>query len=185
MDSFESMRLLIETDILLTIKGDFILTLEDLCYRVIVREMGTVSQVSQGPYFYNLKPGEDVGSNDEIPGFEDIDGISQSDAASEKEDQRIEDGLGNEGCEVGLIAGTQHQQINEQTRTQLDSNFGKGSEQSVHEEVADSINSATRTKTANFSQNGWSDEVIKGYNHLSSLGPTVEVIQATNNEESV
>ena len=44
-DTFESMRLLIETDVLFFIEGDFILTIEDMGFRVIAREVGLVSQM--------------------------------------------------------------------------------------------------------------------------------------------
>jgi len=158
-DTLQRMRLLIETNILVRIDDDFILTLGDLRFRVIVREIGPASQILQRPHFSNPHPKEVADSNDELPGFGDIEKVCESDADSGKEGQMIED---------RSIEGVQLHHGNEHMVTQLNSNFGKGSEQPEIEEAADSINSVTRTKTANFSQNERSYEVIRGiliYHH--------------------
>jgi len=64
-DTFESMRLLIETNILVRIDDDFVFTLEDMGFRVIVREISPASQIYQKPYHSNHHQEEDAGSNDE------------------------------------------------------------------------------------------------------------------------
>ena len=74
------MRLLIETDILFFIEGDFILTIEELGFRVIVREVGSVSQTMQRPHHSKSHPEAGADSNEEVPGFEDIDKDAKSEA---------------------------------------------------------------------------------------------------------
>ena len=73
MDAFDSMKLLIETDIMSYIDEVFILTIEDLGFRINVREVSIA-----GPMFQTIQAskshhdGEDAESNYEVPGFEDV-----------------------------------------------------------------------------------------------------------------
>jgi len=174
-DTFESMRLLIETNILVRIDDDFIFTLGDLGFRVIVRKIGPAFQTLQRPYFSSRHSDEVADSNGEIPGFEDIEKVGETDANSGKEDQTIED---------GLVEATHHDHGKEHRVARANSKFGNGCEEPAIEKAADSIHSTTRTKTAIFSQSERLDEVAKGYTHLSSLGPVIKEVHNVSIEES-
>jgi len=86
-DTFESMRLLIETNILVRIDDDFIFTLGDLGFRVIVREIGPAYQSVQCSHH----SGEDAHSNGEIPGFEDIEQDDETDEDKDRARQMTKD----------------------------------------------------------------------------------------------
>jgi len=84
------MRLLIETDILVRIDDEFILTIEDLGFRVLVREISHASQFFQKPLHFNNQQEEDDASNDGIPGFEDIETGCDSEVGSKQAEVMIE-----------------------------------------------------------------------------------------------
>jgi len=65
------------------------------------------------------------------------------------------------------------------------SNFETRNEEPVCAMLADSINSDTRTKTAIFSNNGCSMEVIKDYTYLAALGHRGNEAFEGNDEESI
>ena len=72
-DVFDTMKLLIETDIMSYIEDHFILIIDDLGYRIYVKEVnivGPVIQNVQANKFHHDR--EDVESNYEVPGFEDV-----------------------------------------------------------------------------------------------------------------
>ena len=71
-DAFDSMKLLIEAEILSFIEEDFILTIEDLGFRVHVREVSLAGSVIQVAKAGHSLDDEDAESNCDVPRFEDI-----------------------------------------------------------------------------------------------------------------
>jgi len=71
-DAFDSMKVLIETDRLTFIEDDFILHIEDLGYRVHVREVVSAGVVYQNVRSSQSQEDEDIESNSEVPGFKDV-----------------------------------------------------------------------------------------------------------------
>ena len=66
------MKILIETDILAFIEDDFILTIEDLGFRMHVREISPAGAIIQNASNDSSHIDEDIESNNEVPGFEDV-----------------------------------------------------------------------------------------------------------------
>jgi len=157
-DTFDNMRLLVETDILLFIEADFILIIEDMGFRVIVREISSVSHIVQQHHQSEAHREEDIESSQEVLVFEDIDGTPEPEMAMGSKDQAMLGGLQEDDPE--LVHYT----------NQPDSNFEKRKEESVCAIPARSINSETETKSVNFSHNACSLEVIKHYGFQTSLG---------------
>ena len=166
------MRLLVETDILFFIEGDFILTIEELGFRVIVKEVGSVSQLVQKVHHSETQPDEDTDSSQEVLGFEDIGDNVEPAADIGSQNQRTVIGLDDD------VQGIK------QLTPQKDSNFENRNEEPEYALPAESINSDTRTKTANFSTNACSVEVIKDYVKATTLGQEQNGAPECNNEES-
>ncbi|KAJ8429155.1 LOW QUALITY PROTEIN: hypothetical protein Cgig2_010021 [Carnegiea gigantea] len=73
MDSFESMKVLIVIDILCTSQCDLILNIEDLGYRVLIKDIDSAIQAIQTVQTSPSSPSvEAMDSNEGILGFEDI-----------------------------------------------------------------------------------------------------------------
>jgi len=73
MDSFESMKMLIVTNIFSRIEEEILLTIEDLGYRVTVKELGSViSAVHQYQSIPHPIPAVNKDPNSDVPGFEDV-----------------------------------------------------------------------------------------------------------------
>ena len=145
-DSFEVMRVLIATKVLQTIDFEFILTLGSCGYRVKVTEAEMVSQVGPKCRFDDTK-----GKND-IPGFDDIDGSDDD----------------------GTCNGVQIQEGEESPESRASSNSNSNivedKEPARSNGSSQHTPSRTRTKTASFSQNGYSEELRKVSQHLKLLG---------------
>jgi len=88
-DSFNSMKVLIDTGVFKSIEGDVLLTIGDAGYRVQVKEVGTVVQVCQSPF----RPTETSDSNGDVVGFEDLDNEV---ACKDNMAAGLEDGVGEE-----------------------------------------------------------------------------------------
>ena len=72
-DSFESMKMLIVTDVFNRIDQDVILNLGDGGYRLMIREIGTAVQIVHNDCFpFTNTPIENMDSSGDIPGFEDL-----------------------------------------------------------------------------------------------------------------
>jgi len=152
------MRLLVETDILFFIEGDFILTIEELGFRVIVKEVGSVSQLVQKVHHSETQPDEDTDSSQEVLDFEDIGDNVEPAANIGSQNQRTVIGLDDDVQSI------------KQLTPQKDSNFENRNKEPEYALSSESINSDTRTKTANFSTNACSVEVIKDYVKATTLG---------------
>ena len=158
-DSFASMRMLIETDVLLFIEKEIILRIEELGYKVIIREVGSVSQIIQQVQQVSISQAEDTDSNKDVIGFEDIEDNMDPYAGNER---------GEQGSPIGQQATMEDShQIAGQLNSNL--NFETRNEGTVCAMPASSINSTTRTKTANLSNDEGSVEVIKKYTYLEAL----------------
>ena len=107
-DSFDSMKIIVETDRMHSIKGDIILTIEDLGFRIVVKEVGPAIQVIQKIQPRSTHPLEATDSNDGVLGFEDIEDEVLSGA-----DMAINDRINEEVDLVhGEAQGTNAIQIN-------------------------------------------------------------------------
>jgi len=158
-ESFESMKVLIVTDILRTIHCDLILNIEDLGYRILIRE---ISQAVQAIQTVQTSPSsqsmEAMDSNNGVLGFEDIeDDVAFADMA--QDDSRRLD-----------TVATEDEVVKETEDVSNEDKQANGS-------PGDSLNSTTRTRTANFSQNGYSEEIFKIFQHAPFLGLGAEYQQ--------
>ena len=150
------MKVLIVTNVLRTIHCDLILNIEDLGYRILIREIGPVLQTIQTVQTSPSSPSmEAMDSNEGVLGFEDIeDEVASADVA--RDDSR----------RLNTVA-TEDKDDNEEVKVTEDvSNEGKQANGSP----GDSLISTTRTKSVNFSQNGYSEEIFKISQHAPSLG---------------
>jgi len=167
------MRLLIETSFLRRIDDELILNIEDLGFRVFVREISSATQITQKPFLHHQQPieDEDAASNDEVPGFEDLDEGGESDTGTRQTVHRDEQE--NHGEAVRMS----------QENSSPNSNSGNRIEQPEDSAVGTSINSISRTKTVMCSQNERSAEIINRI--LSSRGVRIDGSKSQNTEESV
>ena len=145
----------------------------DLGFRVIVREISSISQIMQQLHHFEAHLQEDIESNQDILGFEDIDEIPEPVMVIGSKDH---------GMVVGLHEA---EQDFEQRTNQKDSNFESRYEEPVCALRADSINSDTRTKTVNSNHNACSLDVIKDSGHLTALGHEWNGNLKRSNEESL
>jgi len=140
-DSFEVMKVLVATKVFKKIEAAVLLLVGYGGYRIMVREVETISQM--------IRPAggipEHEASNNDIPGFEDID-----------------DNISNHVDEDEADATRSPVQIFSKGATAKEP---QGSYGSGH---IDSI--GTRTKTVSFSQNGYSEELLKVEHHLRTSG---------------
>ena len=73
-DSFQSMKVLIVTNIFHTIEQEIILSLEDAGYRLMIKELGYAFQLqTKGRTSVKAPSLEAMNSNDGVVGFEDLD----------------------------------------------------------------------------------------------------------------
>jgi len=164
-DSFNSMKVLIDTGIFNSIEGDVILHLEDSGYRLKVKEVGPVFQVGQSPLVSSPSPSaEAMDSNNGVVGFEDLedDGtcggtwVADLDGEVVKETSEVQMDLGGEVAK-------------ETPEIQIASNPAQVDGKATDIQ-AESINSSARTKAACFSHNECSEDAIN--RHLLSLEVT-------------
>ena len=146
IDSFESMKVLIATKILQKIDSEILLQIGSCGYRIKISEYEMVSQ----PNASNQNHPNSFQSKDKevIPGFEDVedsDEVEFSSAAQGQEEEEADNGQANSN-----------------------SNTVKDVEPTNSNDI-----SRTRTKTASFSQNGYSEEICKVNLHLRALGDAV------------
>jgi len=168
-DSFDSMKILIETDILSFIENDCILHIEELGFRVHVREVSSMGVVIQDKTTVKANREEDVQSNGGIPGFEDLENSSDSMAQTANADQEVDNSRASMDQRANVDQEVHHNMIEGHIprlpENREDSrNVTKQGEEPLMDDLADSINSTTRTKTACFSHNVCSDEVMMNSN---------------------
>ena len=159
-ESFESMRVLIATDIFRRIDAELLLHLDHCGYRVFIREVGTVCQAGRAQAHnkqYARMDGEESnnGSISNVPGFDDI----GDHFCSHKDDYTTKQGQGEE-------EGSPQSQIN--LNSNLNSNCAEGEGAELVEfNARDQVEEErSRTRTVSFSHNGYSAEVIKEAQHL-------------------
>ena len=154
-DAFDSMKVLIETDRLSFIEDDFILHIEDLGYRVHVKEVVSAGVVHQNVTSPQAQEDENIESNSEVPGFEDV---------AKSAAQEIDGAQSEHDFYPTAIAGGNQAAITDkeegEVNSNLNSNFTKENEGPEGEKHMASLNSNTRTKTAHFSLNEDSGEVM-------------------------
>ena len=164
-DSFNSMKVLIDTGILTSIEGDVILHLEDQGYRIKVKEVGPVFQVGQAPLVSSPSPSaEAMDSNNGVVGFEDLE---DDVACGDNWDAVLGGEVVKETPEIQMELGGEV--AKEPPEIQIVSNPAQVDEKTTDIQ-ADSINSSARTKAACFSHNECSEDIIN--RHLLSLEVT-------------
>jgi len=92
--------------------------------------------------------------------------------------------IGSKGQGIGIARLDEDWQNNKQHTTRADSNFEMKNEEPKYVRPDPSINSDTRTKTANFGYSECSIEVISEFTQLTTLGPGINGDMARNKEES-
>jgi len=149
-DSFEVMKVLVATKILRRIDEEVLLQLDYGGYRVIIREAETVSQALQRTQLImngETMEDEDKDSNFEVPGFEDLEVIKGMAEHKSNQSQKVEEGAGSQCMDANS---------NSNSNGIGDNNINDVSQ---HEELG------SRTNTASFSQNGYSEEIFKISRH--------------------
>ena len=173
-DAFDSMKLLIETDILSHIERSFILNIEDLGFRVHVRELSLSVPTIQNVKTSRALVDEDVDSNGEVPGFEDLILSTASKDADARSDREVQH---------DQIEGSNHPVENRSgIRKNSNSNLGKANDDSMLEAQDVDINSDTRTKTAQFTNNECSEEIMMNLNHALPLMTAEEGLMINDGE---
>jgi len=149
--AFDNIKILIETDILAFIEVDIVLRLEELGFRVHVREV-SYQGVIHGANCVSPKSREENESNNNVPGFEDLD--SHIEIVQDKSSL---------GCDIHnrVVEEQQHYGLKGISDEKMisNSNFTKAIEESGHDFQSGQNNSDTRTKTAHFSSHECSEEV--------------------------
>jgi len=152
------MTMLIETDILRRIEDEFIFNIEDLGFRIVVKEISLAPQVVQKTHKFQFhqQQYEDAASNDGVPGFEDVESGSESDSGN-VQTVHISEEAPNHDFEQ-----KNHVRMLQRTQAKLRSNSNSNKEVEQSEGAAEgaSMNTDSRTKTAMFSQNEGSDGVL-------------------------
>jgi len=160
-ESFEVMKVLIVTKIMHRIEGEVLLHLDYEGYRVFVKEIDTVSQDTHQMH----RPEdniEDNESNFEVPGFEDLadsEGIERNNGSHSQPLEEAEKMLNLDA------------KLNSNSTFEVVSAIKNDGQQEVE---------GSRTKTASFSQNGYSEELAKISQHLKRKSASL----SHNQEES-
>ena len=152
-DSFESMRVLIATKSFQRIESEILLQLGSCGYRIKITEADMVSHPS-GRYQNHLSSYHSTEEKD-IPGFEDV------------EDSN--------GDEHSIAAQDQKEEENINSQANSNSKPGQVVESPTINDSRKYTISGTKTKTASFSQNGYSEEIRKVNSHLRALGEDVSI----------
>ena len=164
-DTFASMKLLIETDILSNIERSLILQIEELGYRVHVKEVSSIMSATMETKQnkVQLEEEEDVESNQEIPGFDDVDVQKESTNAEVKGKQvNQEDQLVNHHH-------TEDDRSSSKSNSNSNSNAEGVNQETILEGQEEDINSDTRTKTALLLNNECSEDVIMNVKKAAAL----------------
>jgi len=158
-DTFETMTMLIQTNILRRIEDEIIFHIEDLGFRIVVKELSLVSPVLLKAHnFFHVQQDEDAASNEGVPGFEDVESGSEADSGM-VQTARMNEDISNHNLEQ---KNPDHVLKRTQAELITNSNSNKEVEVEQSEEAARnaSMNTDSRTKTAIFSQNEGSVGVL-------------------------
>jgi len=143
------MKVLIATKVLHRIDDEILVQIDYGGYRMTVREAEIVSQALQRPQLIrNGTTMEDKDSNYEVPGFEDLEDIEDMAEHNSNHSQMVGEGAGSQ-CMDAIS--------NSNSNEAGDKNINVDGQ---HEELG------SRTNTASFSQNGYSEEIFKISQHL-------------------
>jgi len=168
-DSFVSMKLLIETDVLSYIDEAIVLMIDDMGFRIHVKEAQTPSMVIQEHKSPHIPLNETVDSNGSVPGFEDLDKSP-----------------GQMNTPVILLGENSHDPAKIQC---CDGNHlgSKMVREESHQGTGEaSAGTGSQTKTAQFSRNVDSNEVInKAYEFKNLNRLTAEAGAKELNDDAV
>ena len=143
------MKVLIATKVMHRIDGEVLLQLDYEGYRVFVTESETVSQAVHKHQMLRIDSTmEDNESNYEVPGFEDLEDIEGMQGSNERHRNPLEEG--EEMVNLGV-------KLNSNSKAEGDKSIKDDDQQEVR---------GSRTITASFSQNGYSEELVKVSQHL-------------------
>ncbi|KAJ8431257.1 hypothetical protein Cgig2_011110 [Carnegiea gigantea] len=140
MDSFESMKMLIVTDVFNRIDQDIFLNSGNGGYRLMIREIGTAVQIVHNDCIpFTNTPLENMESSGDIPGFEDLMASLEADNDMAQSNVRRDD---------PSMADTERE-VAQQTPDKQNSNSNSkmGSVRPIVSSNEDSIYSRARTKT--------------------------------------
>ena len=158
-ESFEVMRVLIAAKSFHRIDHEILLYLGSEGYRIKIMEAGLTAQVAH-QIFPAAHQNLNKVSSDDVPGFEDVD----DEVASGNNVAQSLWGL------KGQVSGeVDREEVEDSSCIRLKGTSDKGGGQS-RDTNGNIIYSASRTITANFSQNGFSEEIAKVSQHLNHLG---------------
>jgi len=180
-DTFETMTILIQTDILRRIEDEIIFHIEDLGFRIVVKELSLVSPVLQKAHnlYFHVQHDEDAASNEGVPGFEDVESGSEADSGMMQTVHMSEDTPNHD------LEQENPDHVLKRTQAELITNSNSNKEVEQPEEAAEgaSMNTDSRTKTAVFSQNEGSDGIRNRM--LASRSIMVNEIAGQSTEESL
>jgi len=145
-DSFEAMRVCIATNTFRKISSEIVLSLGSCGYRVFITEMDLITQVHN---VYN--PSRNPNEKEDVPGFEDVADSNESDDVNLNND--LQGQAKQEDEEVLSNSNSKMMQVSQSLRNNDSRNWSP---------------SKTRTKTASFSNNGYSEEMWKVRQHLNT-----------------
>jgi len=153
------MKVLIATKVLRRIEAEIVLTVGYGGYRVMIREVETISQVfNKAPHLSLCISKDDQLSDNVVPGFEDID-----------------DNISHHEVEGGEQGSVPVQNYSNGTKVK-ETTSSNGSSQHAA--------SKTRTPIVSFSQNGYSEELLKVKQHLSKVANTKEFEESPKEKDS-
>jgi len=161
-ESFEVMRVLVATRVMQKIEAIVLLHVGYGGYNVYIKEAETISQVpSKINQYLVSRIADDQISNNEVPGFEDVDdNISSPDS---------------EGNRLELKKNQNNSNSNEAGAEDKEAISNNESRQHTLDK--------SRTKTASFSQNGYSEELLKLNKYLRREGNTKSHEKASETEQ--
>ena len=181
-DTFASLKLLVETNVLSSIERNLIIQIEDLGYRVHVREVSSIMTVTPEAKQNSVRLEEAVDSNHEVPGFDDVA------MQVESTDEEIEGDQGN--CNDQSENHHHPEDGRRSIRSNSNSNLEGGNEEPVLEVQEEDINSDTRTKTASLINNECSEDVFMNAKKAAALrkeeeGLMINAEQDMEEEDSI
>lgn len=189
-ESFESMRILIDTGIFKTINGDFVLHMGNSGYRITVKEVGSallqihqaqpssacpskeVTDPNEGVIgFEDLNDTEDsakgiTDSNSKVANTPEVDAIDLEQVATMVNSEEVHKSLSN----LKEVVPQEEAHESPTFENKLEANESGGRPE---DNLELSMQSSTKTKTANFSQNGYSEEMFKITKRPSTLENSV------------
>jgi len=153
------MKVLIATKVLRRIEAAIILTIGYGGYKVLIREVETISQVFfKAPHLSLCTSKDDKISDNVVPGFEDID-----------------DNISHHEIEGKEQGSSPIQNYSNETKVK-ETTSSNGSGQHA--------TSQRRTATVSFSQNGYSEELLKVNQHLSKVAVVKEIEESQKEKDS-